>query len=304
MQQDEIIWQVVGHEFCSYRVKGEAQNFCRNEYNVTGLCNRESCPLANSRYATIREDNGKLYLYMKTIERAFTPAKLWQRIKLSKNYAQALEQIDKHLLYWPGPQIHRCKQRLTRLTQYLLKARRLALKHQPTLIPIKPKQTRRETTRERKALIAAKLEKNIEKELVERLKSGVYGDQPLNVNEDIWKKVLAAKEGLVDEAQELEDLEEAEMEFVSDEEEEEEISDLEDWLASGDDDEDEDESLSEESDEEESSESSSDDEEQQGPSRKRKSTTKRPAKRRGPHVEIEYEREEELEKPTSMSNAW
>jgi hypothetical protein len=47
MQEYSILKEVLEYHECGW------------SYNVTGICNWSSCPLANSRYVTIRDHDGE-----------------------------------------------------------------------------------------------------------------------------------------------------------------------------------------------------------------------------------------------------
>ena len=198
----------------------EKQAFCRNPYNVTGLCSRKNCPLANSRYATIREEKGKCYLCMKTIERAHSPKNLWEKVELPANKEQAVAVIEKNLQYWPEFMITKNKQRFMRIQQYLKRMRKLRSKVKPELERIHRKTEKREAVREKKAESAAKLEKSIENELLERLKKGTYGDI-YNFAPEEFNNMLDENEEEV----ELENEEEEEDVFIEDMDEDEDVED-------------------------------------------------------------------------------
>lgn len=272
------------------------------------------CPLSSPRYATVRQDpdTQRLYLNIKEPERAHLPRQWWRRIRLSNNYTKALEQVDQELIYWPKFMTHKCKQRLTRLTQVRVRSAKLSREEErlgETVVSrLAPKIRRREQTRERKAEAAAKIERAIERELVERLRSGAYGDRPLNVEENVWRKVLRGLErqgeGVrdkdlddgIEEEEEGNEYEyeregaEADVEYVSDVEESdnEDLEDFDDWLGgqSGE------ESIDEESEEDdEEEEDGSNDEAPSGNKRKRPAQPppKSSKKTKGPKRGIEYE---------------
>lgn len=304
-QHDEMIWHIVNNQFCSFKTtigsaKSDKRDFCRHPYSVTGLCNRSSCPLANSRYAVVREKDGRVDLFLKTVERAHSPKNLWERISLSRNYDRALAQLDEHLAHFPKNLIHRNKQRLTKIHQMLIRMRRIKLKERAgrkaKTVGINRKIEQREERREKKALVAAKLEDNIEKELLGRLANGTYGDI-YNMHEAGFRKALEQNDMEEEEGESEEEMEEeydseeeseeeGVVEYVEDlEEEESEEEDMEE-LAEGWEDEEESGSFDEDDEDEESS--SSEDEEDSKPLAR---------KRKGTRIEIEYENEEGEEEP-------
>jgi protein MAK16 len=79
----------------------------------------------------------------------------------------------------------------------LRRKRKLKLKNLTRLVAIKKKTEQRDNIRMAKAEIKAKVDKQIEEELLERLKSGTYGElyeDMLNLNPKAFEELIDEKE--------------------------------------------------------------------------------------------------------------
>lgn len=181
MHDDQTIWNALAEKggFCSFKMATETGNLCRNANNVSGYCNRESCPLANSKYATVREVKGRLFLFLKEPERVHKPRQTYEKIRLSTNYTKALAQVDKELKLWSKWTLHKCKQRLTKLTEYLERKEELDEVGRPIYVKRDRRAERRDRKTEKKVISATNIEKTIEQEILERYRSGLYGPKVL-----------------------------------------------------------------------------------------------------------------------------
>lgn len=123
-------------------------------------------------------------------------------------FKQALEQIDEVLVHWNKFQVHKCKQRLTKLTEMLQRMRKLKLKSKERFSVIKQKAERRDKVRMEKAETVARVERTIEKELLDRLKLGTYGElyeDLVNLNKNAFEEHLANENAEDNVIAELED---------------------------------------------------------------------------------------------------
>ena len=92
---DEITWNIIGRKgFCSFKYFSKNQYFCKNDLNITGFCSKQSCPISNSKYATVIEKNGEIYLYIKDRLNLRFPDKLWKKFILSRNFMKSLQELD------------------------------------------------------------------------------------------------------------------------------------------------------------------------------------------------------------------
>lgn len=161
--------------------------------NVDGQCQFLYCPLANSQYACVTEEDGLIYLNMKTAERKHLPNKWWEKIPIPKINGE--EMIEEKLKYFVDEKLlKRNIERYHRLQEVIDRIRILRTESRSRLVAWDSRVERRIRNREKKAVIAAQLNDKIENELLNRLEMGVYGEMYKNLADKDENKLKKEQE--------------------------------------------------------------------------------------------------------------
>jgi protein MAK16 len=186
-QSDHLIWNLIGEkEFCTYKSNTNLGFVCKSNFNLTNMCSRQSCPISNSRYATIIEQDGIFFLLKKDSNKLSFPKKIWKKIPLSRNFLKAVQEINFNLAFWPKFFLHYTKKKLMKLTQFLIRNRLKELSRKKRFdltINLSSKISYQQTKIENNL----KLEKSVEHELLNRLNLGIYGKLYPNFPLQFWK---------------------------------------------------------------------------------------------------------------------
>ncbi|MEN2497875.1 MAG: ribosome biosynthesis protein [Marteilia pararefringens] len=207
---DDFVFLTLSKSFCSYQNKTKNLVSCRNKNNLTGICARAACPLANTEYATVvMNDDNTICLKVKIPELRHQPSREWKVIELDiDNKSKALQQIKEATAKHTQWVTDKCKKKYLTFIE-IAKNMQNTNQQKETLIPLKRKVENQEKRRAEKAFLKSRLHKSIEKQLEERLKTGYY--------DDLYDIKSKATDSIAEKDSEA--IDEAELDAVSDEQE-------------------------------------------------------------------------------------
>ena len=180
MTTDDNLWSIIGDEKnCRFKFKTKNKNFCTNKLNPSGVCEKTSCPLVNSKHASVFKKGKRLFLATKELEgkhrlvRNLNQDFVKWEIPLD-NEQTALKFIKEKLEDFDTLAATACVNKFKLLKNYLFRKQNKQKETKVFYLSIKKKQEKKLKKYENKALRNAFLEKNTKRALLERLEQGLY----------------------------------------------------------------------------------------------------------------------------------
>merc|ERR1711998_372055 len=177
----DSIWNIMNKISCCFRRKKNNLFFCNNTHNYTAICKKSNCPLVNKNYAVVLPFKGVPYIFINESNSSIFNLKKWKKYRLNFFFFYAIKEIDDFLNEWPREFKYFNKIRLLKYFQLCVKSKKVKnmLDYNPQVFLDNRK--RRILYNTQKTLRSSlALNKSVLKELIYRLKNGVYYSFYLN----------------------------------------------------------------------------------------------------------------------------